>query len=71
MYLSPLDLETLTGYKRHADQRRWLEARGWKFEIARNGRPVVLRAYCEQRMVVVQTGSQGMILDFTSIRKAT
>lgn len=51
MFLTPDELAELTGYQLHAYQRRWLAAHGWKFETAATGRPVVLRAHAESRML--------------------
>ena len=50
MFMTPAELSTLTGYALNAWQRRWLNARGWKFEQAANGRPVVSRSYAESRL---------------------
>lgn len=50
MFLKKDEVEELTGYKRFADQRRWLTKRSWKFEEAATGRPMVLRSYAETRM---------------------
>lgn len=50
MFLTPAEITDLTGYQRHADQRKWLTARGWLFEVAATGRPVVARSYAEQRL---------------------
>lgn len=50
MFLSSTEIQELTGYKRPADQRRWLSARGWPFELDANNRPVVSRAYTERRL---------------------
>lgn len=50
MFLTAAELVTLTGYQRHADQRRWLTERAWVFETAANGRPVVTRSYAESRL---------------------
>ena len=50
MFLAPDQLADLTGYQRHADQRKWLAARGWVFEVAATGRPIVSAAYAEQRL---------------------
>lgn len=50
MFLTTTELADLTGYQRHADQRKWLTARGWLFEEAANGRPVVARSYAESRL---------------------
>ena len=48
-FLSPADLETLTGYKRPADQARWLEEHGVPATINARGRPVVARDLTLQR----------------------
>jgi hypothetical protein len=50
MFLTLTQLSDLTGYQRHADQRKWLKARGWVFEVAATGRPIVSTAYAEQRL---------------------
>lgn len=41
IYLTPAELETLTGYKRPADQARWLERNGVPYITNARGRPVV------------------------------
>jgi len=33
MFITPEELAELTGYRRNADQRRWLKSHGWKFEV--------------------------------------
>jgi len=50
MFLSEAELIELTGYQRMADQRRWLNARDWRFEQSRIGRPIVSRAYADQKL---------------------
>lgn len=50
MFLTSDELTDLTGYKRHADQRRWLTARGWKFETAATGKPIVSKKFAEQKL---------------------
>lgn len=42
-FLDADDLVTLTGYKRPADQIRWLERNGVPYTVNRLGRPVVRR----------------------------
>lgn len=42
-FLDAQDLQTLTGYKRPADQIRWLERNGVPFTVNRLNRPVVRR----------------------------
>ena len=44
MFLSKEEMIELTGYKNRPGQIRWLVERGYKFEIARDGRPRVLKA---------------------------
>jgi hypothetical protein len=51
MFLSPDELLELTDYRRAADQIRWLTDHGWKFEVGATGRPKVLRAEAERRML--------------------
>jgi hypothetical protein len=41
IYLTDAELERLTGYKRPADQARWLERNGVPFTKNARGRPVV------------------------------
>lgn len=55
MFLSAAELLELTGYKRHADQRRWLTVRHWVFETAATGRPVVAKSYAEARIGAATT----------------
>lgn len=50
LLLSDDELRDLTGYKRAADQCRWLEARKWKFELSVSGKPRLSRAYVESRL---------------------
>ncbi len=51
MFLSAEELRTLTGYKRAADQRRWLEKRGWAFEVRGDGKNSVLIEEAKSRML--------------------
>lgn len=41
IFLEPAELVVLTGYKRSADQIRWLERNGIPFTVNRLNRPVV------------------------------
>lgn len=56
MFLTPDELQDLTGYKRNADQRAWLSDRGWRFEVSANGRPVVSRSFAESMLNTPKTG---------------
>lgn len=48
--LTPDQILEVTGYKRPADQMRWLRDHGWIFTLNAAGRPVVSRAYAERRL---------------------
>lgn len=51
MILTTEELIELTDRRQAAAQIRWLRDRGWKFEVGGNGRPKVLRAEAERRML--------------------
>ena len=70
MWLTEQEVAELTGYKRHADQRRWLTAHVWLFEINANGRPVILRGYAEQKLCGEAVKKSARRPDFSHIRKA-
>lgn len=44
------EVHDLTGCARHPAQAEWLTARGWIFERARGGRPIVSRLYFRMRL---------------------
>lgn len=48
--LTPEQLHELTGYKRGAEQARWLKENGFKYRLDRLGRPRVDRAHYETKM---------------------
>ena len=48
--LSPDQLCELTGYKRGAEQARWLKENGFKFRLDRLGKPRVDRTHYETKM---------------------
>lgn len=50
MFLTAEEVAQLTGIKVPGYQCRWLEKRGYRFERASNGRPVVLRSHVESRL---------------------
>lgn len=61
MFLTDAELTELTGYKRPADQRRWLTEHAWIFEISRTGRPRVLSSYVENKMSGIETKRQPVL----------
>jgi hypothetical protein len=54
-FLTPEEVQELTGYKLNSAQRRWLTDRGWKHAISADGRPKVLRAEMEKHMLTGAT----------------
>ncbi|WP_242173947.1 MULTISPECIES: DUF4224 domain-containing protein [unclassified Pseudomonas] len=51
--LSDEELADLTGYKRRADQRKWLKDRSWAFVESRGGRPLVGRMFARMKLGIV------------------
>ena len=51
MFLTPDELATLTGRKRASAQLRWLSGNGLRFIVGADGRPRVLRAEVEGRLL--------------------
>ena len=45
MFLSSDNVKALTGYTRPSDQRRWLVANSYRFDVRADGRPSVLDAH--------------------------
>lgn len=50
LFLTSEEVGTLTGYKLAAHQIRWLQAKGWRFELNGNRRPIVARKYAEKML---------------------
>lgn len=50
LFLTPGEMEELTGYKRSLQQARWLDEHGWIFTQNANNRPIVTRKYAEARL---------------------
>ena len=49
-FLSASEVATLTGFKLPHRQVDWLQRKGWRFEVNRNGRPIVARKYAEKML---------------------
>lgn len=69
MFLNDDELHELTGYELHGWQRRWLKAHGYAFEVAANGRPVVLRALVERKLGL-QSAKKPKEPDFGALSRA-
>jgi hypothetical protein len=51
IFVTPEQLAEITDLTQHAAQIRWLTDHGWKFEISAVGRPRVLVAEMERKML--------------------
>lgn len=51
MFLTADELRTLTGYRRHSAQVRWLRRHGYRFTVNGLGAPVVALAEVNRHMV--------------------
>jgi hypothetical protein len=49
MFLTPKQLQRLTGYRKPALQRRWLVQNGYSFDVRRDGKPVVSQDHYQGR----------------------
>lgn len=50
LFLMPDEIAVLTGYKLSRRQVDWLRAKGWRFELNGNRRPVIARRYAEKML---------------------
>jgi hypothetical protein len=56
MFLTPQELQRLTGYIRSSAQIRWLRRNGWRFTVNGLKEPIVAVAESERKLV----SGQGM-----------
>lgn len=70
LFLSDAELVALTGYRRVGDQCKWLSGAEWRFAVSRVGRPIVSRAYCEQRLGAVAEAGEVWSPNLAAIRSA-
>jgi hypothetical protein len=56
MFLTPQELQRLTGYARSSAQIRWLRKNGWRFTVNALKEPIVAVAESERKLV----SGQGM-----------
>jgi hypothetical protein len=49
-FLCPEEVIELTGYRITNRQVEWLRARGWRFELNANRRPIIARRYAEKML---------------------
>jgi Domain of unknown function (DUF4224) len=50
MFLTPEEVQTLTGLKSAGRQVVWLRSKGWRFELNAIRRPIIARSYAEKML---------------------
>ncbi len=50
LFLLPEEVAELTGFRLTSRQVEWLRAKGWRFELNANRRPIVARRYAEKML---------------------
>lgn len=70
MFLTHDQLKELTGYEHCRRQIDWLKAHGWRFELARTGRPVVLVKHAEEMMSIGGQQNKAPKMNLAAIKKA-
>jgi hypothetical protein len=71
MLLTQEELIELTDSRRAHEQRKWLDARGWSYEVGRLGNIKVLRRYAEMRMgLPFKEANAATEPDFSTLDKA-
>lgn len=50
LFLLPEEVAELTGFRLTSRQVGWLRAKGWRFELNANRRPIVARRYAEKML---------------------
>lgn len=50
VFLMSDEVETLTGFKAPTRQVSWLQAKGWRFELNANRKPIIARRYAEKML---------------------
>ena len=71
MFLTPDQLKELTGYEHCRRQIDWLKAHGWRYELARTGRPVVLTKHAEEMLSLGAEGRKSAPkMNLAAIKKA-
>ncbi|WP_137894983.1 DUF4224 domain-containing protein [Ramlibacter sp. 2FC] len=50
LFLLADEVEFLTGFKTPMRQVQWLHAKGWRFELNGNRKPIIARKYAEKML---------------------
>jgi len=68
LFLYPMEIEMLTGFKTNARQIEWLRKKGWRFELSGSNRPVVSRRYAESLLGCEGQFNQSAKPNFDALR---
>ena len=68
MFLTDQNMESLTGYKRPGDQRRWLAKHGWAFEVRADGKNRVLTEEARNRMLTTNSAPRATEPNLRALR---
>ena len=50
LFLVPDEVAVLTGFRTPMRQVEWLRAKGWRFELNGNRKPIIARRYAEKML---------------------
>ena len=67
-FLTPEEVQTLTGLKSSVRQVRWLRAKGWRFELNAIQRPIIARSYAERMLGCGPDFSSSARPNFSALR---
>lgn len=70
MFLTADEIKDLTGYQQFFKQIVWLKIRGWRYEISRTGRPIVLAKHAEEMLMVGTPAVSTPKMNLAAIKKA-
>jgi len=62
-FLEDAELVAMTGRTRSSEQIKWLNARGWKYELTANSKPIVGRVYTRLKLAGVKPSEQTAVVE--------
>ncbi len=68
-FLSPSEIETLTGYRRKKEQREWLRHNGFSFVVNRLGCPIMSRNAMHERLSNSASNSPDAMPDLDALKE--
>ena len=67
-FLSPAEIEALTGYRRKKEQREWLLRNGFSFVVNRLGCPIVSHDSMRERLGGPAPGDHDVMPDLDALK---